>query len=323
MKSTENEEVSVIDCSIRDGGLMNKWQFPEALVRAVVEASASAGVSYIELGYKASTAYFDPREYGLWRFCRETDVRRVWGKDKIKNRSKLSVMLDIGRFHLDEMIPAQDSVVSTIRIACYTHQIDEAIHCSVFLDSLGYETFINIMAVSEADPKALEAGLHKIALNSPCVGIYVVDSYGSLNAEGARGLVSWYRTLCPGKEIGFHGHNNQQMALANTLAAQEAGAKFLDASLLGMGRGAGNCNLELLLSQLGYSLGTLHALFAAAETYLVPLQRQLRWGYSLPYALGGLANEHPRRGMAIMDKDEGILDSGYLDELSEKGMVQS
>lgn len=322
MQEATQGKIEVVDCSIRDGGLMNKWQFEASLVRDVIAAAVKAGCQYIELGYKASPEYFDPAVYGIWRFCNEGDLREFWGNEKLRGKSRLAIMLDIGRFHLAEMLPAAESVVSLIRVACYTHQIPEAVETTRLLADLGYQTTINIMAVSEADSRELETGLGLISRESPAKAVYVVDSYGSLNPEGVRGLVSWYRTLCPGKAIGFHGHNNQQLALANSLVAAEAGAAMLDASLLGMGRGAGNCNLELLLPQLGWKLEDLEDLLRVADRHLVALQAKLKWGYSLAYALAGLANQHPRKAMAVMDKDQGLEESGYLDEVLGNGVLE-
>lgn len=318
MSCSKSVKVQVLDCSIRDGGLMNRWNFAPAFVRESVAASVAVGVQYVELGYKAGTAYFDPAEYGIWRFCPEAVLRDFWGSAALRGQSRLAVMLDIGRFDLADMLPARDSVVSTIRVACYAHQIAEAIETTAVLDALGYETFVNIMAVSTADSRELERGLQEIGRQSPCRGVYVVDSNGNLNPESTRGLVAWYQALCPGKAIGFHGHNNQQLALANTLAAIDAGATFVDASLYGMGRGAGNCNLELVLAQLGRNLTDLRPLFEVMDRHVVALKDELKWGYSLPYALAGVGNQHPRRAMAIMDAGQGILDSGYLDELMEE-----
>jgi len=135
----------VLDCTIRDGGLMNRWQFDDAFVARAVSAARQAGCDYVELGYKASTAFFDPAEYGKWRFCREEVLREVWDPT---GGSVLTVMLDIGRFDPKDMLPAAESVVGAVRVACYVHQIDEAIETTHILDRLGYETFVNVMAVS-------------------------------------------------------------------------------------------------------------------------------------------------------------------------------
>jgi len=306
-------DVKVLDCTVRDGGLMNRWQFDDGFVRDLVMASRHAGSDYVEIGYKASTAFFDPREYGKWRFCREEVLREFWtpGQD-----TTLTVMLDIGRFDPADMIPAADSVVGAVRVACYVNQIDEALTATQTLDSLGYETFLNIMAVTEAEPQALGAALALVGRHSPVKAVSVVDSYGNLTPVQTRALVVRYLEALQGKEVGFHGHNNLQLALANSLVAVEAGATFLDASLAGMGRGAGNTPLELLLPQLGVPLGRLSPLLSMLETTIPALQSQLRWGYQVPYIVSGLANQHPREAMDLMDRGVGAVESGYLERMA-------
>jgi len=306
--------MKVLDCTIRDGGLMNKWQFEDSCVREVVSAAARSGVDYIEIGYKASTEFFDPQEYGKWRFSREEDLKEVWSETF--SPAKLTIMLDIGRFRLEEMIPRSHSLVSAYRVACYAHQIPEAVEATQVLHDLGYETFINIMAVSDAEKAVLKKGLNLIGRLSPCRAVYVVDSFGSLSMDQTRKLVQLYKQLCPGKGVGFHGHNNQQLALANTLAAIEGGADFVDASLFGMGRGAGNCPLELLLVQIGRPGEVIKPLAAAIERHINPLRKKLRWGYHLPYALSGVGNSHPRKAMAAMADDSSVMTDEFWDNLA-------
>lgn len=300
--------VKVLDCTVRDGGLMNRWQFDDALVARLVAATRQAGTDYVELGYTASTAAFNPAEYGKWRFCREEVLRQFWEPTQ---DTVLTIMLDIGRFDPLDMMPAADSVVGAVRVACYVPQVDEAIETTKVLHNLGYETFVNIMAVSEAHPGDLDAALARVGQHSPARAVYVVDSYGNLTPGQTRNLIVRYAGLS-GKEVGFHGHNNLQLALANSLAAVDAGATFLDASLAGMGRGAGNTPLELLLPQLGTPLGQLTGLFSLLETEIPRLQSALKWGYEVPYILSGLANQHPREAMDLMDRGLGAVESGYL-----------
>lgn len=304
-------EVKVLDCTIRDGGLMNRWQFDDAFVRSLVAASRAAGSAYVELGYKASTAFFSPREYGKWRFCLEDDLSAVWGEGP---DAVLTVMLDVGRFDARELRPAAESLVGAVRVACYVNQIAEAVATVEALHALGYETFVNIMAVSEAPAAALDSALERVG-SCPARAVSVVDSYGNLTPSQTGALVRRYLGAS-GKEVGFHGHNNLQLALANSLTAVDAGATFLDASLAGMGRGAGNTPLELLLPQLGVPLSRLVPLFSLLETDIPALQARLRWGYQVPYIVSGLANQHPREAMDLMDRGEGAVSSGYLDRVA-------
>ena len=214
------DQVKVLDCTIRDGGLMNRWQFDDNFVREVVAASRRAGCAYVELGYKASTAFFSPDDHGKWRFCREEVLRDFWtpGEDSV-----LTVMLDIGRFDPRDMPAAADSVIGAVRVACYVPQIAEGVAATQILHKLGYETFLNIMAVSEAEPQALAVALGLVGRESPVRAVLVVDSYGNLTPRQTRTLVKHYAEETGGKAVGFHGHNNLQLALANSLAAVEAG----------------------------------------------------------------------------------------------------
>jgi len=312
------DAIHVLDCTIRDGGLMNRWKFDDEFVRALVNASRAAGSAYVEIGYKGSTAFFDPQEYGKWRFCPEHVLRAFWDD---RDGAVLTVMLDIGRFNPRDMVPARDSMVGAVRVACYVDQIEEGVAATRILDRLGYETFLNIMAVSEAKPQALDAAL-RLSGQSPIRAISVVDSYGNLNPGQTQALVTRYHEATGGKAVGFHGHNNLQLALANSLAAVEAGARFVDASLAGMGRGAGNTPLELLLPQLGTPLKRLGALFSLIEESIPALQRQLRWGYQVPYIVSGLANQHPREAMDLMDRGLGAVESGYLGRMADLASVR-
>ena len=125
------KEIKVMDCTVRDGGLMNQWQFSDDFVRKVYQACVKAGIDYMEIGYKSSESAFSRNEVGPWKFCDEKDLRRVVGKNE--SPVKLSAMADIGRIDQDDILPAKDSLLDMIRVACYVHQVDKAIslaeHC--------------------------------------------------------------------------------------------------------------------------------------------------------------------------------------------------
>ncbi len=153
------KNVQVIDCTIRDGGLMNNWGFSEEAVRAVFQANREAGVDIMEMGYRVSPRVFKPEDHGPWRFCHEKDLRQVVAEKP--SAMKLAVMADIGRCFKEDFIPCEDSVIDIVRLACYVHQIDEAIDLSEHLQELGYTTFFNIMAVSASEPQVVKECLKK------------------------------------------------------------------------------------------------------------------------------------------------------------------
>ena len=291
-------EIKVIDCSVRDGGLMNKWQFDDNFVRKVYTALTEAGVDYMEIGYLSSESAFSRDEVGPWKFCAEADIQRIIGKSEKK--IKLSAMADIGRIDYGDIPLKAESSLDMIRVACYAHQVDAAIELAHHCMGKGYETTINLMAVSTVSQRELEEALDDLAKSSVPI-VYVVDSFGAFYSEDIDLLAKKYMERLPGKTIGIHCHNNQQLAFANTITAIIDNINYLDASLYGIGRGAGNCPLELLISFLKNPKFKVRPLIEAIETEILPWQEKIDWGYYIPYMVTGALNQHPRAAMAHME----------------------
>jgi len=287
-------DVKVLDCSVRDGGLINDHLFDERVVKAVYEADREAGVDYVEIGYKASKKIFSPSENGPWKFCDEDDIRRVIGeKDP---GIKISVMADAERTdYREDILPREKSVIDCVRVACYINQIPVAMDMVKDATDKGYETMLQLMSVSVVNEAELKAAL-EIAAGSPAQAVYIVDSFGALYSEQVRDLTKIYVDILKpaGKEVGFHAHNNRQLAFANTIEALIAGASRLDATIFGIGRGAGNCPLELLIGFLHNPKFRLRPVLKCCQEVFVPLRAEMDWGYSIPYAITGQLNQHPR-----------------------------
>lgn len=306
-------EIKVLDCSIRDGGLINKWQFSDELVRATYKALSDAGVDYMEIGYKASRDQFDPREYGKWRFCEEDAVKKVISG--IKSDMKLSCMVDIGRVEDKDILPVDQSVFDMIRVACYVKDIDKAIALANMIMDKGYETTVNIMAVSTNLEKDIDEALDELSKTKiPCV--YVVDSFGNMFQEDITYLVKKYQRFLPGKTIGIHTHNNRQLAFSNTIQAIIDGSNMLDASVFGIGRGPGNCTLELLLTFLKNPKYNVRPVLQLIQDHYLPLSRQIEWGYIIPYMITGILNEHPRYAIEFRDTHEKDDYVAFFDRLT-------
>jgi len=290
-------QIKVLDCTIRDGGLINKWQFSDEIVRKVFLAVSAAGVDYMEIGYKSSEKYFSREEHGAWKFCTEEDIKRIVGDVVVT--MKLSAMADIGRIDSEDIPQKKDSILDLIRVACYAKEVDKAIALAHECLDKGYEVTINLMAVSKVLEKDLDEALDDLSKSRVPV-IYLVDSFGALYSEQIHFLAKKYFEALPGKELGIHTHNNQQLAFANTIEAIIAGVNRLDATLYGMGRGAGNCPLELLLSFLKNPKFDIRPLIEVIQEIFVPMKADIEWGYHIPYLITGVLNEHPRSAMKIM-----------------------
>ena len=296
------EAIKVVDCTIRDGGLMNEWKFSEEMVRDVYRALSEAGVDYMEMGYRASKKLFSPEEFGPWRFCDEENLRRVI--DGIESRTKLSVMLDVGRTEEDDILPADQSVVSLYRVCSYVPDIDKAIQLANHCHEKGYETTINIMAISRAIETELDEALQQVEEESHVIACYLVDSFGALYSEQIHFLTEKFKSFLKSREVGVHCHNNQQLAYANTIEGIIHDANFVDGTVYGIGRAAGNCPLELLISFLKNPKFNVRPILGVIPKWLIPMMEEIQWGYRIPYMITGTLNEHPRTAMALMKAEE-------------------
>lgn len=294
-------QIKVLDCSIRDGGLINQWRFDDEFVRATYAGLSCAGVDYMEIGYKASKEQFDPKKFGKWRFCQDEDIKRII--DGIDSRTKLACMVDIGRVEEKDILPQKESPFSMIRVACYIKDVSKGIALCDMIADKGYETTVNIMAVSTNLEREIDEALNDLSKTS-IPTVYVVDSYGAMYCEDVTFLVKKYREALPGKTIGIHTHNNRQLAFGNTIQGIIDGCNMLDASVYGIGRGPGNCCLELLLSFLQNPKYKLRPVLELIQDRFLSLRQEIEWGYIVPYMITGMLNEHPRVAIAFRDSPE-------------------
>ncbi|QIK38451.1 nucleoid-structuring protein H-NS [Caldichromatium japonicum] len=305
-------ELKVLDCTVRDGGLVNDHQFSDEFVRALYHACVEAGIDYMEIGYKNSPRLFPPERFGPWRHCHEDDLWRVVGDhDPERTGLKLAAMADAGKSDWQtQIVPADQSPLSMIRVAFYAHQVSEAVEMIHHAHELGYETTANLMAVSILTEEEIDTVLESIA-PTPASTMVIVDSFGHLYREQIDRLYKQYTRALrdSGKEIGIHAHNNQQLAFANTIEAIILGCNRVDATLYGFGRGAGNCHTELLLGFLRNPKFKLRPLIEAIQHHLLPLRQRLDWGPSIPYNLTGQLNQHPR---SAIEWREGATPDDFL-----------
>jgi len=313
------KDIRVMDCTIRDGGLMNDFKFDDHFVKNVYNACIKAGVDYMEFGYKGSTDVFDKEEFGPWKFTSEEDLRRIVGDNDTD--LKISVMADVGRTNIQEdILPREDSVIDMIRTACYIHQIPSAVEMMKNFHDKGYETSINIMAISHVTESELDEAL-EILGQTEVDCIYLVDSFGAYYPEQIRSLAKKYIAVAEkyNKIIGIHAHNNQQLAFANTIEALTLGVSILDATITSLGRGAGNCPLEVLLGFLKNPKYNQRPILKVVEEDIPKLRAQgIKWGYDIPYMITGQMNMHPRAALKILGTPEWDQVVDFYDEITNE-----
>jgi len=287
--------IKVVDATLRDGGLVNDFYFGDEFVRALYESNVKAGVDYMEMGYKASKEMFDQSKFGKWKFCNDDDIRAIVGDND--TNLKIAVMADVGRCdYKKDILSRSESPIDLIRVATYLNTIPAAANMIEDAKKKGYEVTCNIMAISNGQESDLRVALDILGQTSADV-LYIVDSFGSLYPEQIARITDTYMEFAAkyGKQLGIHAHNNQQLAFANTIEAVGDGVDWLDATYAGMGRGAGNCAMELLLGFLRNPKYNNFYVIQFIEKYMNKLKEDgVVWGFDLQYMMTGLLNQHPR-----------------------------
>jgi len=318
--NSKTTHCKIVDCTIRDGGLVNNWDFSVEFVQHLYNSLNEAGVEYMEIGYKNSPKLLKGAESaGPWRFLDDNFLREVIPQ---KLNTKLSALVDIGRVDENDILPREQSMLDLIRVACYIQDVEKALELVRLFNERGYETTLNIMALSNVmENQLLEA--FELINESVVDVVYIVDSYGSLDPNDFNYLVEKFKKHVPNKRLGVHTHNNMQLAFANTLIAAEKGVELLDASVYGMGRAAGNCPTELLVAHLKNPKYNVRPVLDMIEKYMIPLREKEEWGYIIPYMITGMLDEHPRSAMALRGSAEKDNAVDFYDKLTTPEVLHS
>ena len=312
-------DIKVIDATLRDGGLVNEFRFTDEFVKALYNANLRSGVDYMEFGYKADKEMFDESKFGPCKFCDDEYIRSIVGENNTD--LKIGVMADVGRCNYkQDIVERENSPVDLIRVATYLHQIPTAIDMIEDAKKKGYEVTCNIMAVSNAQEADLKVALDLLG-QSPVDVFYIVDSFGSIYPEQMARLAAMYTEVAEkyNKKVGIHAHNNQQLAFANTIEAVGDGVDWLDATYASMGRGAGNCAMELLLGFLKNPKYNVYPVFQFIEKHMPKLREEgAVWGYDLQYLLTGLFNQHPRTAIQYTKENRTDISEFYKEIISQE-----
>jgi 4-hydroxy 2-oxovalerate aldolase len=282
--------MKILDCTLRDGGYYTNWDFKKDLVDSYFQAFNALPVDYLEIGYRSNPM----KDYlGEFFYCPPYLLNRL----KAESNKKIVIMLnekDVKREHVKNLLAPCRDTVSMIRIAVDPQFFSRAIPLAEEIKSLGFEVAFNVMYMSKWKE---EAGfLNEIkAVEGIADYLYLVDSFGGVYPKDVINIMNMVkeRTTCP---LGFHSHNNIELALINTLTAVEHGAAIVDATVTGMGRGAGNLKTELLLAAINANNNVdvdFNALSNIVDAF-EKLREEHQWGTNLPYMISG-ANSLPQK----------------------------
>jgi len=279
--------VKILDCTLRDGGYYNNWDFSPSLVSQYCDYISQLPIDYIEIGYRS-----EPKKeyFGQYFYLPISTIKNI--KNRLSSKQKIAVMLnykDLNSDNLPKLLSGVEGIVDLVRIATPCGEIQEALKISALIKNLGFEVGINLMYLSQwsngdllSISTALENGGQDVDF------IYLVDSYGGVTPLELRGIIKKLKESVK-IPMGFHGHNNIELAFANAIVCLEEELGFIDSTVLGMGRGAGNLKTELILTYLqnrdikSFNYSELSGLVSLFE----PLLEYYRWGTNFAYMVSG------------------------------------
>lgn len=292
-----SQTLTFLDCTLRDGGYYNDWDFDADLIARYLEAMAAAGVDVVEMGLRTlnNKGFKGPCAYSTDAYLASLPIPESLALGVMVNASELVGDQPLAD-RLTQLFPnrAEESPVSVVRIACHIHEFEEAVEASVWLRSRGYRVGFNLMQVADRAQGEIEAIARK-ASEYPIDVLYFADSMGSMAPEQTARIISWLRRHWKG-ELGIHTHDNLRMALQNTLAALGEGVTWVDSTVTGMGRGPGNARTEELaieIAQLRQQPVSLVPLMRLVRSDFRPMQEQFGWGTNPFYYLAGKYGIHP------------------------------
>jgi 4-hydroxy 2-oxovalerate aldolase len=293
----------LLDCTFRDGGYYTNWEFDDQLVQKYLRSVEQSGVDVVEIGYRAlrnkawsGYLFYTPDEY----------LTRV----AVNSTVELAVMIDSADILSEGMdkalsfFPDNHEKISVVRVAAHKHEVVDSIPFLFELKKRGYKTCLNLMGFQQYTESDLEEKTKTPLFEQSVDVLYFADSFGSMSIKDVRNAVQLLKKHWKSL-IGFHAHNNQGAALSNALVAIEEGVEWIDSTVTGMGRGAGNLATEEILIQLSREndkydpvpmMGIIH-------DYFEPLKRKEGWGASVAYGIAALNGMHPTYIQKLYKKD--------------------
>jgi len=306
--------VKLLDCTLRDGGYYNAWDFSHSLVSDYLSAMDALNVDYVEIGFRSlkTQGFKGGYAYSSDAFLNDLAIPKslqnkigvmLNGSELIEPDVELNSILD------NLFVRAEDSLVSLVRVACHVHQFEACLPAASWLKEMGYQVGFNLMQVADCNEVEI-SHLAKKASQYPIDVLYFADSMGSLTPQKTTKIVHAFQQGWHG-ELGVHTHDNMGNALANSLKAVDEGVEWLDATVTGMGRGPGNVKTEYLAIELQnryQKQGNLTPLFELIRHHFDKLQKHYGWGSNPYYYLAGKFGIHPSY------IQEMLSDSRYNDE---------
>lgn len=316
----DKSNVRILDCTLRDGGYITKWDFGRKTIRGVSQLLVDAGLDYIEIGYLNNRPY----EEGSALFHSIEQIGDFLPQNR--ENTRVLAMADVTQFIEENMIPYDGTSIDGIRVVFYKHQIEEALTFCKTVKEYGYQLFVQPMVTIDYSIQEYTALAERICKLNPC-GVSIVDSFGYMTKEDFRRYFMILDCILNKDAIiGFHSHNNMQMAFsqAQDIIDYKTGRiLMIDASLCGMGRAAGNLNTEVITNYYNLGYGQRYdqsKIIEAISEYIMPITETHTWGYSPYLFLTARYRCHPNFAMYLLEEKKITVEEfkQYLSMIPEK-----
>lgn len=282
------KSIKILDCTLRDGGYVNEWAFGVNEARGITELVSKSGVEFVEVGFIGP----HQDQEGVVRFSSMEELMKVFGN--LDRNAKLSAMTYAEGYSVDNFPERSKSTVEMIRVIFWKRNLEEGVEYCRKLVNKGYQVGVQL-ARTEQYALSEIGDIVKMFNDVHPYSVYLVDSFGTFDREKLLSYAEIYdKSLAKDIRFGFHAHNNLEQAFTNAITFCEQDFDhdlILDASVLGIGRGAGNLNIELFMNYLnakGYQFD-LEPICKTASRYIEPIKNKIKkseiWGYSYPYFL--------------------------------------
>lgn len=289
--------LTILDCTLRDGGYYNNWDFSVDVTNAYLDSMRAACVDVVELGLRSliNKGFKGANAFTTDMYLRELDI-----PDGLQVAVMINGIELLGDLPLEAVldrlfpIPRNSSVVTVVRVACHVGEFVRCLPASRWLKDRGYTVGFNLMQIADR-PEAEIEELGRAASGYPVDVLYFADSLGGMNPEQTIKIINWIRRGWSGA-LGVHTHDNMGFALQNSLTAIEHGVTWVDSTVTGMGRGPGNARTEELLIEVGemrHQQVNIVPLMKLVRSYFQPLKKECGWGSNTYYYLSGKYGIHP------------------------------
>lgn len=297
-------EISLLDCTLRDGGYVNDWKFGKNTIISIFERLVASGVEFIEIGFLDQRRPFDPNRSIIPDV---KSVNKIYG-NLDKGNAQLVGMIDYGTLDIDKIIPCSESCLDGIRVIFKKHLREEALNYIAQIKALGYKVFAQLVSITSYSDEEL-MDLIRLANEVKPYAVSMVDTYGLCHSD----TLMHYADLLDEKldkeiSLGYHAHNNFQLGYANCielLSKKTERNVLVDGTVFGMGKSAGNCPVELLGMYLNDRHGKnydINQFLEAADSNVMSIYNEAPWGYSMFYFIAASNDCHPSYVSYLMKK---------------------